>query len=141
MISKSFANAVNAAVFGGVPLGIDTWYFGFSTKPIDNDGNIPAGGEPTNTGYTRVAMDNTSTFFSTPTYSATAPISVVTNNRTISMLIVAGQEQLASYWFLSRYKTGNTADVWGSFTTPISFGAGSQVVIPAGNMLLSINNP
>lgn len=141
MISKSFANAVNAAVFGGVALDIPTWYFGFSTKPIDDEGNIPTGGEPTNTGYTRVAMDNTSTFFSTPTYAATAPISVVTNNKSISILIVAGQEQLASYWFLSRNKTGNTADVWGSFVTPVSFGAGSQIVIPAGNMLLSINNP
>ena len=141
MISKSFANSVNAAVFGGVPLEIKTWYFGFSTKPIDEDGNIPSDGEPVNTGYARVSIDNNSLNFSTPAFSVTAPISVVTNKKSISMLIVAGQEQLASYWFLSRNKTGTTADLWGSFTTPISFGAGSQIVIPAGNMLLSINNP
>lgn len=141
MISKSFANSVNAAVFGGVPLEIKTWYFGFSTKPIDENGNIPSDGEPTNTGYTRVPIENSSINFSTPTFSTIAPISMVTNNKPISMLIVSGQEQLASYWFLSRSKTGTTADLWGSFTTPLSFGAGSQIVVPAGNMLLSINNP
>lgn len=140
MISKSFANAINAAIFGGVPLDIDTWYLGFTTEHIDDDGTIPAYSEPTITGYSRFAMKNNSDYFNTPKYSSAHPLSVVTNKKAVSFLIGSNAETEITDWFLSRNKTGNTADVWGQLEESATLGADSQFAIPAGSLILSIND-
>lgn len=139
MISKDFANSINASVFGGVSLSVDTWYFGFTTEAIE-DGVIPDGAEPKITGYARYPMPNNSTYFNTPEYLPTSPISSVTNAKNIAYSIIAGTEIVVTHWFLSKEETGNTAEVWGEFKTPISLSAGAKITIPAGNLILTINN-
>lgn len=141
MISKSFANSVNAAIFGGVPLEIDTWYVGLSMKELDENGNIPANAEPLNTGYARYKMKNNLTFFNTPQYYPTHPISSVTNAKPIMFMFSVTKDESIVSWFLSRDKEGITADVWGNFDKPMSITAGSQISIPSGNMFLTVNNP
>lgn len=140
MISKSFANTINAAAFGGVGLNIDTWYFGFSTEPISDDGVIPDDAEPKATGYSRYPLPNDSKNFNTPAYIPQSPISSVTNAKDIAFSIIAGAETPVTYWFLSKEQSGNTAELWGKFKNPISLSAGIKVAIPAGNLNLTINN-
>ena len=139
MISKDFANAVNASVFGGVALNIDTWYFGFTTQDIV-DGVIPDGGEPKTNGYARYPLPNNSSSFNTPVYSSTTPISSVTNAKNIAYNIFSSPEILVTNWFMSKEQTGNTVEIWGKFKTPISLSTGTKVTIPAGNLILTINN-
>ena len=58
MISKAFANKINAEIFGGQEYTTPAvWYFGLSTKAI-TDGVIPVDGEPTNAGYSRARLTN-----------------------------------------------------------------------------------
>lgn len=143
MISKSFANSVNAAIFGGVSLDIDNWYFGFSTMALDEDGNIPDDAEPKITGYSRIPMPNTSESFNTPAYYPTSPISSVTNAKDIAFKIISGSngsEVIVTHWFLSNSQTDNVAQVWGEFKNPISLTGSATVRIPAGNLFLTINN-
>lgn len=140
MISKSFANSINAAVFGGVNLAIDMWYFGFSTQPISEDGVIPDGAEPQMTGYSRYPIQNDSDNFNTPVYIPQSPISSVTNAKDIAFSIITGPETSVTHWFLSKEQSGNIAEVWGEFKNPISLSSGIRVTIPAGNLNLTINN-
>ena len=139
MISKSFANSVNAAIFGGAPLEIDTWYFGLTTQDII-DGVIPDGSELKTNGYARYPLPNNSSSFNTPAYSSTTPISSVTNAKNIVYKIFSSPEILVTNWFMSKEQTGNTVEIWGKFKTPISLNTGTKVTIPAGNLILTINN-
>ena len=85
MVSKVFANKINAEIFGGQNYTPPTvWYFGLSTKPI-TDGVIPTGGEPTNAGYERTRITNDQNNFTTPTYNSTYPLSFVSNKVAITM--------------------------------------------------------
>lgn len=139
MISKSFANSINASLFGNVSFAVDNWYFGFSTQPIE-DGVIPDNAEPRNTGYHRYQMPNNANYFNTPKYIEERPISAVTNVRGIGFTIVSGTETIVTHWFLSKEKTGNTAEIWGKFDNPISLSPGAKITIPAGNLFLTVNN-
>lgn len=139
MISKSFANSINASLFGNVSFAVDNWYFGFSTQEIV-DGVIPSNAEPKNPGYRRYQMINNANYFNTPTYITERPISAVTNTRAIDFTILSGVETTVTYWFLSKEKSGNTAEIWGKFENPISLSPGVKIVIPASNLFLTVNN-
>ena len=141
MISKEFANQINAEIFGGQnytpPV---TWYFGLSTKAI-TDGIIPSGGEPTNEGYSRAQITNDQTNFTVPTYNSTYPLSFVSNRNAITMSEITGGNQITvPYFFLSSSETGSTCEVWGNFANARILTIDSQLIIKAGGAIFSLEN-
>ena len=141
MISKAFANKINAEIFGGQNyIPPTTWYFGLSTKVI-TDGVIPDGGEPTNPGYSRAQISNNQTNFTEPTYNATYPLSFVSNRNAISMSEITGGNQITvPYFFLSSEATGATCEVWGTFVNARVLTIDSQLIIKAGGAIFSLEN-
>ncbi len=141
MISKAFANSINQEILGGQNLiPITTWYFGLSTKEI-TDGVIPSGGEPTNSGYSRTAIANTLTNWTTATSSETYPLSYITNKNNITMTeITGGSEVTVPYYFLSSSGTGTTCQIWGSFETVRKLMTDSQLVVKAGGAVFELQN-
>lgn len=141
MISKAFANKINAEIFGGqnyIPPA--TWYFGLSTKAI-TDGVIPDGGEPTNAGYSRSAIENNQTNFTVPTFNSTYTLSFVSNKNAITMSEITGGSQITvPYFFLSSEATGTTCEVWGMFVNSRVLTIDSQLIIKAGGAIFSLEN-
>lgn len=141
MVSKAFANKINAEIFGGqnyIPPA--TWYFGLSTKPI-TDGVIPTGGEPDNAGYERTAITNDQNIFTVPTSNATYPLSFVSNKIAITMSEITGGNQITvPYFFLSTEKTGTTCEVWGNFANARVMTVDSQLIIKAGGAIFALEN-
>lgn len=141
MISKEFANKINAEIFGGqsyVPP--TTWYFGLSTKPI-TDGTIPSGGEPTNLGYSRSAITNDQNTFTAPTSSTSYPLSYVSNKIAITMPEITGGSQITvPYFFLSSNETGETCEIWGNFVNARVLTVDSQLIIKVGGAVFSLEN-
>lgn len=141
MVSKVFANKINAEIFGGqnyIPPTV--WYFGLSTKPI-TDGVIPTGGEPTNTGYKRTRITNDQNNFTTPTYNSTYPLSFVSNKVAITMSEITGGNQITvPYFFLSSKETGTTCEVWGNFANARVLTVDSQLIIKAGGAIFALEN-
>lgn len=140
MISKSFANSINKSILGGADYTPPTkWYFGISTKDL-NDGALD-GGEPTNTGYSRAELDNNSTTFSEPTSDLEHTLSYVKNLIPITMSeITGGADFTATHFFLSSSRTGNTAEIWGTFEKPRKMTADSQLIIKAGGAIFELLN-
>ena len=141
MISKEFANKINAQIFGGQNYTAPTtWYFGLSTQPIV-DGAIPSNGEPTNPGYTRTAIANNQTNFTTPTFSATYPLSYVSNKTAITMSEITGGSQITvPYFFLSSNASGNNCEIWGNFVNARVLTVDSQLIIKVGGAVFSLEN-
>ena len=141
MISKAFANKINAKIFGGQEFTSPTiWYFGLSTQPI-TDGAIPVGAEPTNPGYTRVAIANNQTNFTEPTFSTTYPLSYVSNKTAITMSEITGGSQITvPYFFLSSSQTGSTCEIWGTFVNSRVMTVDSQLIIKIGGAVFSLEN-
>lgn len=141
MVSKAFANKINAEIFGGQNYTPPTvWYFGLSTKPI-TDGVIPTGGEPTNAGYERTRITNDQNNFTVPTYNATYPLSCVSNKVAITMSeIVGGSQITVPYFFLSSEATGTTCEVWGNFANARVLTVDSQLIIKAGGAIFALEN-
>lgn len=141
MVSKVFANKINAEIFGGQNYTPPTvWYFGLSTKPI-TDGTIPADGEPTNTGYARTRITNDQNNFTVPTYNSTYPLSFVSNKVAITMSEITGGNQITvPYFFLSSNATGNTCEVWGNFANARVLTVDSQLIIKAGGAIFALEN-
>lgn len=141
MISKAFANKINAEIFGGqnfVPP--TTWYFGLSTKAI-TDGTIQSGSEPTNPGYSRTAVANNQTNFTVPTSSSSYPLSYVSNKTAITMSEITGGSQVTvPYFFLSSSATGSTCEIWGTFTNARVLTVDSQLIIKVGGAIFSLEN-
>lgn len=141
MVSKSFANKINAEIFGGQNyMPPTTWYFGLSTKPII-DGVIPTGGEPTNAGYSRARVTNNQNTFTTPTYNTTYPLSFVSNKVAITMPEITGGNQITvPYFFLSSEPTGTSCEIWGNFAYARVLTVDSQLIIKAGGAIFSLEN-
>lgn len=141
MVSKDFANKINAEIFGGQNYTPPTvWYFGLSTKPI-TDGVIPSDGEPTNTGYTRARITNDQNNFTVPTYNSTYPLSFVSNKTAITMPEITGGNQITvPYFFLSSNATGNNCEIWGNFANARVLTIDSQLIIKAGGAIFSLEN-
>lgn len=141
MVSKAFANKINAEIFGGqnyTPPAV--WYFGLSTKPI-TDGAIPIDGEPTNAGYERARITNDQNNFTTPTYNSTYPLSFVSNKTAITMSEITGGNQITvPYFFMSSEATGNTCEVWGNFANARVLTVDSQLIIKVGGAIFSLEN-
>lgn len=141
MISKAFANKINAKIFGNQDFASPaTWYFGLSTQPII-DGAIPAGAEPTNPGYSRTAIQNNQVNFTTPTFSTAYPLSYVSNKTTITMSEITGGSQITvPYFFLSSSQTGNSCEIWGTFVNSRVLTIDSQLIIKIGGAVFSLEN-
>ena len=141
MISKSFANKINAQIFGGQNyVAPTTWYFGLSTQPIV-DGAIPSNGEPTNPGYARTAIANNQTNFTDPTFSSTYPLSYVSNKTAITMSEITGGSQITvPYFFMSSSQTGSTCEIWGNFVNARVLTVDSQLIIKVGGAVFSLEN-
>jgi len=141
MVSKAFANKINAEIFGGQNYNPPSvWYFGLSTKPI-SDGVIPSGGEPTNAGYSRAKLTNDQNTFTVPTYNSTYPLSFVSNKIAISMSEITGGNQITvPYFFLSSSASGNTCEVWGNFANARVLTIDSQLIIKVGGAIFSLEN-
>ena len=141
MVSKVFANKINAEIFGGQNYTPPTvWYFGLSTKPI-TDGVIPTGGEPTNAGYERTRITNDQNNFTTPTYNSTYPLSFVSNKVAITMSEITGGNQIkVPYFFLSSEETGTTCEVWGNFANARVLTVDSQLIIKTGGAIFALEN-
>ena len=141
MISKEFANKLNAEIFGGQNYTPPTsWYFGLSTQAI-TDGTIPQGAEPTNPGYSRTQIANNQTNFTTPTYNSTYTLSFVSNKNAISMSEITGGSQFTvPYFFLSSEPTGNNCEIWGTFANARILTPDSQLIIKAGGAIFSLEN-
>lgn len=141
MISKAFANKINAEIFGGQSYTAPSvWYFGLSTKSI-TDGVIPAGGEPTNAGYSRARLANNQNTFTTPTYNSVYPLSFVSNKVAIIMPEITGGNQITiPYFFLSSNATGSSCEIWGSFAKARVLTVNSQLIIKAGGAIFSLEN-
>lgn len=141
MVSKDFANKINAEIFGGQNyIPPTTWYFGLSTKPI-TDGVIPTDGEPTNAGYQRSEVANNQDTFTVPTFNATYPLSFVSNKVAITMSEITGGNQITvPYFFLSSEATGTTCEVWGNFANARVLTVDSQLIIKAGGAIFSLEN-
>lgn len=141
MVSKDFANKINAEIFGGQNYTPPTvWYFGLSTKPIV-DGVIPSEGEPTNTGYTRARITNDQNNFTIPTYNSTYRLSFVSNKTAITMPEITGGNQITvPYFFLSSNATGNNCEIWGNFANARVLTIDSQLIIKAGGAIFSLEN-
>ena len=141
MISKEFANKINAEIFGGQDYTPPTtWYFGLSTKPI-TDGTIPSGGEPTNPGYSRSAITNDQNTFTAPTSSTSYPLSYVSNKIAITMSEITGGSQITvPYFFLSSNETGETCEIWGNFVNARVLTVDSQLIIKVGGAVFSLEN-
>nr|DAE24558.1 MAG TPA: hypothetical protein [Siphoviridae sp. ctyvQ1] len=141
MVSKEFANKINAEIFGAqnyIPPTI--WYFGLSTQPI-TDGTIPVGAEPTNPGYSRTEIANNQTNFTEPTYNATYTLSYVSNKNAIAMSEITGGSQITvPYFFLSSSNAGNKCEIWGNFANARILTADSQLIIKAGGAIFSLEN-
>ena len=141
MVSKDFANKINAEIFGGVNYTPPaTWYFGLSTKPII-DGTIQTGAEPTNTGYARASIANNQNNFTLPTYNSTYTLSFVSNKVAITMPEITGGTQITvPYFFLSSSATGTTCEIWGNFANARVLTVDSQLIIKAGGAIFSLEN-
>ena len=141
MVSKDFANKINAEIFGGQNYTPPTtWYCGFSTQAI-TDGIVPVGAEPTNPGYSRTQIANNQTNFTAPTYNATYTLSFVSNKTPITMSEITGGSQITvPYFFLSSSNTGNTCEIWGSFANARILTVDSQLIIKAGGAIFSLEN-
>lgn len=141
MISKDFANKINAEIFGGQNyIPPSNWYFGLSTQPI-SDGVIPSGAEPTNPGYSRAQIANNQTNFTTPNYNSTYTLSFVSNRNAITMSEITGGNQIAvPYFFLSSSASGNTCEIWGTFTNARILTPDSQLIVKSGGAIFSLEN-
>lgn len=141
MVSKVFADKINAEIFGGQNYTPPTvWYFGLSMKPI-TDGVIPAGGEPTNAGYKRVRITNDQDNFTTPTHNSIYQTSFVSNKVAITMSEITGGNQIiVPYFFLSSEETGTSCEVWGNFANARVLTVDSQLIIKAGGAIFAIEN-
>lgn len=141
MISKAFANKINAEIFGGQEYTTPAvWYFGLSTKAI-TDGVIPVDGEPTNAGYSRVRLTNDQNTFTVPTYNSLYPLSFVSNKIAISMPEITGGNQITvPYFFLSSSATGSSCEIWGNFANARVLTVNSQLIIKAGGAIFSLEN-
>lgn len=141
MISKAFANKINAEIFGGQNYTPPSnWYFGLSTQAI-SDGVIPSGAEPTNPGYSRAQIANNQTNFTTPTYNSTYTLSYVANKNAISMSEITGGNQITvPYFFLSSEASGNTCEIWGTFANVRILTPDSQLIVKSGGAIFSLEN-
>lgn len=141
MISKAFANKINAEIFGGQSYTPPSnWYFGLSTQPI-SDGTIPSGAEPTNPGYSRTQIANNQTNFTTPNYNSTYTLSFVSNRNAITMSEITGGNQITvPYFFLSSSASGTTCEIWGTFANTRILTPDSQLIVKSGGAVFSLEN-
>ena len=141
MISKAFANKINAEIFGGQNYNPPSnWYFGLSTQPI-TDGAIPGGAEPVNPGYSRTQISNNQTNFTTPSYNSTYTLSYVSNRNAITMSEITGGNQITvPYFFLSSEASGNTCEIWGTFANARILTPDSQLIVKSGGAIFSLEN-
>jgi len=142
MVNRAMATLVNQFMFGqlGIATAPDTWYVGILTSSIPAtslDGDI-SGKELDLTGYSRVALANTSDNFTVT--SSTSILSYVVNKNDIIFPKIGGSTNgTVAGFFLSDTETGN-AYIWGNMTTTRTVYANSAVIIKAGALQFGLSN-
>lgn len=125
MISTQEANILIGLRLGNRTASApETWYFGISTSTISSDGSgitEPSG----DSGYKRVAIQNNSTNFTSPTDGK------VQNATPIEMPEIKSDSGVATDFFLSTSASGGQAAYYGTFETPRPMPAQSNLTINA----------